>query len=119
MPILIPLPTVYKHDIVEKFHNFRSEEKQVQSGVDLILAQFVELLCKLKMLNNHTKKKFKEKEVCSTVVHIFDNVMMIVYIIKDCIKHHDKYAGSQKHTSRDKRQNLPIFHNVFNSLFFY
>lgn len=47
MPILVPLPTVYKHDIVEKFHNFRSEEKQVQSGVDLILAQFVELLCKL------------------------------------------------------------------------
>lgn len=56
MPILVPLPTVYKHDIFEKFHDFRSEEKQVQSALDLILAQFVELLCKLKMLTITQKK---------------------------------------------------------------
>lgn len=68
MPILVPLPTVYKHDIFEKFHDFRSEEKQVQSALDLILAQFVELLCKLKMLNNHTKKNLKKKRFCSTYI---------------------------------------------------
>lgn len=62
--ILVILSAVYKHHIFEIFHKWISEEKQLQTA--LIHVQFVELLCKLKKLNNHLKKirKFlKKKEV--------------------------------------------------------